>query len=284
MSLSKETIFLCLKSLIRPAVRFCLRHGITIQDITEATKVIMIQEAEIDTRKRKDKINDSRMSVMTGIHRRDVTRLRDEEFNPKESISLAARVIGHWQQNETYKGRPLSYGFDQSDFTSLCRDVSKDLHPQSIVVELLRSENAIEKDGLLYLQDKIFNPKRDIESSYHLLSNDNCDLAMAVEENIFESSEIPNLHIRTEYDKVTPAAEGEIKKWILEKGEAVQAQARTFISDKDMDINPKLANDSNKNALRVVFGTYSYIEKIDISVPEVQIKRGRGRPKKNNDQ
>ena len=95
---------------------------------------------------------DSRVSLLTGIHRLDVKRLRNEISNGDEPLlmsccSLGAQIVARWIANVEYldnKGRPLptpsarQRGGADELFQSLVCSVNKDIRPRVVLDEWLR--------------------------------------------------------------------------------------------------------------------------------------------------
>ena len=95
-----------------PLVKLLLHRGVGFQALAEALKNIFIRVAEAEFALEGKPATDSRISLLTGIHRRDVKRLRDEArarssrasappgdggiAAVKSEISLSARVIAIW--------------------------------------------------------------------------------------------------------------------------------------------------------------------------------------------
>ena len=63
-----------LRLLVKPIAKFCLRHTLSIQDLIESAKIAFIEVADAEIRKKGDKVNTSRISLVTGLHRKDVIR------------------------------------------------------------------------------------------------------------------------------------------------------------------------------------------------------------------
>lgn len=240
-----------------PVAKFCLNQAIPLQDLTECCKQAMIEIAEEKISRDGDKVTISRLSVMTGLHRRDVMRIYRQEKPKEQPLSLAARVIGQWTEDKRFttsknKARILRDG----EFSQLVSSVSKDLNPATILYELERI-GAIEKSkrGL-----KLVNTahKSDHYESLRIASKDAKDLIELVEENINSDSEDLNLHIRTEYDNILQDAIPKLRKWLLIEGSKFHAKARKQIAKYDIDINPELKGPSGS---KIILGSFSRTKK-----------------------
>ncbi|MBL7661222.1 hypothetical protein JNK13_00575 [bacterium] len=255
-----EILYLSLRNIIKPVVRFALNRSIKIQEFIELTKEAFIEVAEEELQKKEATVSNSRLAVITGMHRRDVTRLTSNQKGADEEENLLRRVIGQWQNDKRFsanaKAKTLDIEGEESDFKTLVRSVSKDLNPYTILFELERL-GAVErvKDGVKLLT-KVYAPVGDIRRSMGLLANDVSDLVTAVDENIFSKQEFPNLHITTAYDNIAEKDLAEIRRWMLAKGDALHAELREYLSKFDLDVNPKMQN-KNLGGCRVSFSTFS---------------------------
>ena len=252
----------CLRHLLRPVVKFCLRRSLSIQDLVEMAKTVFIEIAVEELKKRNKKINTSKLSVMTGLRRREVDRFYKEKPVANDRTSIITKVIGKWSQNNkfsTKKGRArvLTYEGDNSQFSKLVRSISNDIKPGTVLSELERLA-AIEKTsrGLKLIIDA-YVPKNDPEEGYNLLAMDAEDLALAVEENIFDAPKIPNLHGTTEYDNIPSRHVPALKKWLLFEGSKFHQKVRAHIAKLDKNTN-------SKGNFRVVFGSFSRISNQDM--------------------
>lgn len=232
-----------IRHLIRPAVHFCIRYGVTGQECIEALKREFISESSKEITRRDEKISSSRLSTITGFNRREVDRLCQASGGPDTSKNLIHRVVSTWQENaefitSTKKPRVLSHGTKDSDFTKLVAAVSKDLNAAAVLAELLRVRVARETSyGLVLVADN-YLPKGDPNALFTVLSQDMQDLCASVEENTLEGMDPPNLHLRTEYDRIRPEGISALKAWMLREGHDFHLRARAEMARYDQDVNP----------------------------------------------
>jgi len=258
-----ELKYRCLQQLLRPVVRFSLRHSMKVQDMLECAKACFLQIAEEEMIARSETVSISRLSVATGVHRRDVARLQGEEITERKPNNLVSKVIGQWQEDirfNTKDGKPrtLTVEGEDSEFSELVRSVSQDMNPYTVLYELERTEAVVRNSDTVVLTADVFVPKGDAEENLKILVRDTEGLMSAVEENVSSQPEIPNLHIRTEYDNVSPAHAVEIRRWLLEEGSKFHARARKYISNFDRDISPEQLKDTGE-ALRVSISSFSQV-------------------------
>lgn len=260
----KERIALrCLKTIIRPVARFCIKHSFTIKELLEGAKIAMLEVATEELEKAGEKVNISRLSVVTGIHRRDVMRLSREGDNLGESQNLISRILGQWEQDPRFLTgggvpRVLSAEGDQSEFKTLVELVSKDLNPGTVLFQLERTGLVERTSRGLKLIRKVQSLQNDIDAGYQLLAGDIEELSLAVQENLEASLPVPHLHARTEYDNIFASDLPEIRDWLLKEGTEFHERCRTFLARFDKDLNPSRNEPSGS---RVVVGTFSRVIK-----------------------
>ena len=249
----------------KPAAALCLSRGVKVQTAVEALKSAFVDAACEELAGSKRSLSVSRLAVMSGLHRRDVAR-RVEGEKPaavKYSPGLLTRVIGQWQQDRRFcsrRGRPraLSFKGGEGEFVELVKSVSKDLNPYTLLFELERTRTVERSRDRVKLITDVYVPSGDVAGGLSLLCEDSEDLMLAVGENIFSRPQVPNLHIRTQYDNVAIKDLARIKDWFLQKGAEFHDQARRFLSQFDKDLNPRLYD--KEGGARVVVGTFSRVQ------------------------
>ncbi len=242
MSLSFENMVMLLK----PIAGFSRRRAIKYQEIQEALKQALVRVAQEELETNGIAISISKLSAMTGLQRPDVVRLLAvESETPKRSI--LARVLGHWAGTRRFRdrdGRPrlLSYAGKHSDFWKLVLTVSRELNPYAVLFDLKRLGLVQEeKEGLRLISTITVDPKN-VDHSLGLLAEDVQDLVAAVEENTFASPDVPNLHLRVQYDNIPPKELQKLRRWCLEEGSKFIARAQAQFARHDRDLNESLAD------------------------------------------
>lgn len=254
---------LALLKLLGPIVDFSLRHGISIQDLIEVAKVAMVTNAAKRINDFGSRATVSRLSVATGIHRRDIKRLVTQGESAEDwDKTVCGRVLGQWEQDRrflTKSGKPaiLSYDGPQSRFHRLVRSVTRNINPLTVMQELLQM-GAVEKSprGLVYIKrgGTFGNDKL---AALDLTAQDIASLIRCVEENTSGLPELSNLHIRTEYDNIYGSRSAEIRRWVLDRGKEFHKAVRDFLATCDKDVTP---SDSDEQAgTKVVVQAFSVI-------------------------
>jgi hypothetical protein len=266
--MSEKPISQCLRYLLYPVVKFCLRHSLKLQDLLELAKLSFLEVAEEELYRQGREVSSSRLSIMTGVHRKDVVRLKHDQAPPKKGPDLITRLIGQWQSDRRFSSKRkgpkvLSYESMESDFAALVASVSREVNPYTVLFELERVGLVKRTRTGLKLKSPVYFPKGSVKEGFRLLGSDVDDLLSAVEENVLAKPKVPNLHIKTEYDNVPASIVPRIRQWFLDKGSVLQEEARKYLSQCDRDINPELPAKGGR--VRVALGTFSRVETLPVS-------------------
>jgi hypothetical protein len=176
---SKEKVLLqTLKTILKPLVRLLIQQNITYSGLQNLLKQTYVKVADDNFKLKGKRQTDSRISLLTGVHRADVKRIRSQEENEinRKAIkaSLSAQIMSIWTGHHLYlceKGIPCSlfrYKQDGSpSFEALVLSISKDKHPRSFIDEWLHQgivELSVKKNKeMISLSEKGYVPEADFE-------------------------------------------------------------------------------------------------------------------------
>lgn len=239
---------------------------------------LFVHEAEREIKNAQGEFSVSKVSVMTGLHRTEVSRLLSSDQPEKGAHDVLNRIIGLWSTSKRYRnkaGSPkaLTHEGLSSEFAELVGAVSKEITHYPVLFELERI-GAIEYRGnLVHLVTQEYTPDEDVGYGLELLSLDVADLSSAIEANLSKKYLEPSLHLRTAFDNIDPKNLGEIRRWIVKKGAEFQAVVRDYLAKLDRDI-VKPESEYAERA-RVAVTTFSYAEEIVPPKPIMPKKRGR---------
>lgn len=143
----KESTKQALASLIMPLARLMIDTGISLPDAVELLKVALVESASVEH----PNASASHVSLLTGVHRKDIKRLEHNDPAPLRSTS-AARVLTLWQIEpqftENGKPRPLARG-GENGFDALVKHAKIDAAPATVLSVLRETGNILEEDGVI---------------------------------------------------------------------------------------------------------------------------------------
>lgn len=261
---SRELVVKSLRVAFRPLVRMALKRSMKLLDLIELLKAVCVDVAVEEAQSAKLTPSASRVSVMTGVHRKDATRLLRNPLEVRETESLLAKVIGHWQSSKrftTADGRPrvLSAEGIDSEFMNLARTITNDIPPYTLLSELERS-GVVERSARGVRLVSNFLPVGDPEGALQILGEDLSDLSAAVDENVAGRANVPHLHLRTDYDNIDPRDVPKIRAFLLAEGSKFQYKVSQFLSRYDRDVQGKQGRATSGKGVRVACGAFSFVD------------------------
>lgn len=227
-----------------PVIRFLIRRGVVFQEFDRKARELFIRAATDELRKSTDKINASRLSVVTGLQRREVVKhMSPIPTAAENSISLTARVLNQWEHSKeftTKDGSPrvLRYEGARNEFAELCGSVSKAINAGTLLFEFQRTGVAKVTPHGVKLLRAVESHFDNSEKVHTMLGQDLELLLQAADENISGHDAIPNHHTRTDYDNIYLDKMEQAREWILNEGRAFHKRVREYLSQFDQDVNP----------------------------------------------
>lgn len=188
-----------LQQLLAPLARLVVAKGVPWAVLEELTKQALVQAADAAHPGLLPHRKVSRVSTATGIHRREVTRLiqvlREGRLGePPPRRSLASEVFAHWQGDPLFcdrRGRPRTLprqavADGSPSFESLAQAVTRDVHPRSLLDELVRLGLATwhEADDTVALVRDAFVPRGDAARMLQFLGANVGDHFAAAVDNV----------------------------------------------------------------------------------------------------
>jgi hypothetical protein len=265
-----------LRRLLRPLVYLLLRRGIHFPALTELLRQIYVDVAQ-DTLGTDPKARtDSRISILTGIHRKDVRRLRSElgtEPQVPVTVTLTSQIIARWLGAPDYRDEagaprilPRIAPAKGPSFEQLVRSVTTDVRPRSVLDDLLAQGAVVMEAGnSVRLDVSAFIPRAGGEEQLFYFSRNLHDHFAAAVANVLAESTAPFLDRSVHYDELTEEAAAELEA--LARTEAIKTlvafnQQAIRIADRD----DKEAAPTAKRGRRVNLGIYLYVADDDASV------------------
>ena len=126
-----------LGNLLSNLARLLVARGILFPAFAEEMKAHYVRAASDAS---EGKVTDSRLSVATGLQRRDVARLRDFQAKPPRPNHLT-RLVARWRTDPVYSKdgtpNPLPRTAPSPSFEDLAREIRRDVHPRTMLDTLL---------------------------------------------------------------------------------------------------------------------------------------------------
>lgn len=270
----EEPIDDALKRLLRPLAKLMITKGVTAPTLYGLLKEVCVEVASDDFGLDGKPPTDSRVSVLTGVHRKDVRQIRQDRRGAGQtadrSVSIMATVVGRWLAGPKTVGRdgtPKSlprHADTGPSFDALVRDVSTDVRPRTILDELVR-RGVVELDGTgdhVSLRAEAMVPRGSDDERMHFLARNVGDhLEAAVANVMSEKSTPPFLERAVFYNNLCTASVDEIeaRSRVLATEVLTKLNRLAFSRQSADNAADAFARDSTSNE-RFRFGIYFYRE------------------------
>ena len=175
---------------LQPLVRWLLRSGVGHAELANALKPVFLDEALRESRRIGARQTDSAMSLLSGLHRKDVKALSAavRQASPApERVSLPTQVVARWLATGLPDALPLANA--EPCFEALVRSVSTDVHPRAVQDELLRLGVAELDAGTIRLCQRGFLPDRQAQETRQLLASGVADHLAAGVHNLTDDGQ-----------------------------------------------------------------------------------------------
>lgn len=260
----KQRMLSALQRVLKPLIRLALAQGINYQMLLDTLKVVFVQVAEEDFKLSKREQTDSRISLLTGLHRKDVHRLRNQQDklqNQYSTVTLGSQLVGLWVSEVDFvdaSGNPkplprlASVGGELS-FDRLVARVSKDIRARPVLDEWLRIGVVhINDEDCVCLNAAAFVPSEDFDSKLFFFQQNIHDHIAATTHNLMNITP-PMLERCVYYDGLTPEAINELKVMSQSQG----MLALKSVNARAIELQAAALNSSAANQ-RFTFALYFY--------------------------
>jgi hypothetical protein len=156
--------------LMAPVARWLLRSGVPYTAFADVLKSVFVDVARAELEAAGHKATFSALSLLSGVHRKDVRKLEGEPGDaPRDAaprgVPLPSQVFTRWLTARRYRLRdgtpkPLPRSGSGTTFESLARELSQDVHPRTVLDELLRLGLVQLEGDLVVPASASFTPSR----------------------------------------------------------------------------------------------------------------------------
>jgi hypothetical protein len=257
-----------LRRVLQPLVRLMLAKGITFQYLSELLKSVYVEVAERDFRIEDKPPTDSRISLMSGVHRKDVSRLRAELQAEQPAapsvVTLGANLVAVWLGTPTYldgAGQPLALARYRSEggecsFEALVASVNSDIRSKVVLDEWLRLGIVrIDEERRVCLNADAFVPSEGFDEKAFYFGHNLHDHLAAAAHNL-QGLQPAFMDRSVHCDALQASSVQALSRQALELGmKALLALNKSAVQAEQAD-----AAAPAETAQRITFGVYFYTE------------------------
>jgi hypothetical protein len=249
MSEVSERLVWAATRVLRPIVKRLLSMGVPFGALEMRLRELFVEVAESELTLPGMRQTDSSISLVTGINRKEVKRIRTGMVRlraPRSfSVNQATSLISRWMTDtETTDrlGRPMALPYQAErgpSFMKLARKLTGDLAPGVLLNELVRSGAAELLEGdIVVLRADAYIPKAK-PSELLILGEDPAELIETILRNIFSEGSERMLQRKVYYDNLGAAGADRIRAHMRREGERFLRRINGLLSRYDRDRNPQ---------------------------------------------
>ncbi len=250
MNYTNDILFQALRSLLQPLMPLLIRRNVTLQNFIDLAKELYVRSAEEGLKHDLTKATDSHISLITGVHRKDVKKYRRKpplaDASPGH-LSHGAELLAIWIGNKKFldaHGKPLPLPYmDKKNpgfsFSAIAESISKDIRARALLNEFVRVGIAAydKAKNLVTLKADAFVNRNGADEKIYFLGRHGGDHIAAAVNNIL--SDKPRFFDRAVYyDGMTLESILDLRKTSAENAMKMilAINQRAFeLSEKDKD-------------------------------------------------
>ena len=227
-----------IQQMLLPMARLMIDHGLQLTPMVELLKKALVEEA-VGAFGLADKgSSDTRIALLTGVHRKDVKRLRGQAPTADPTppmVPVAASVVARWISEPRFLNADRSPRAlartpgkclpGEPDFTALVAEVSRDVGARAVLDELQRlGVVGVDAEGQVHLKSNAFVPQEGLRESFHFLAANVTDHLAAAVHNLSPDRTAPPMLEQSAFSQdLTAHQSGELQQLARQAwGEALQ--------------------------------------------------------------
>lgn len=248
-----------IKRVLHPLADILVRQGIPHAALAEWARECFVAAAERAGGVAGRKVSTSRISVVTGLTRKEVARIRALPRDQRGSDAAAryhrgARVITGWVRHDHYSdgaGHPLVLPLegDSPSFATLVADFAGDVPPRAVLDEL-EDVGAVRRpeEGLVELVVRAWIPRHEDAQKLEVLGLDVGGLLQTIAHNLDHSGDEARFQREVYYDNLPDEALPELRALTARHGQELLELLDRYMAAHDRDASPNLAGTGRNHA------------------------------------
>lgn len=210
-----------IRRLLRPLATAMIKVGLTFPMFNNLAREAFVEAARDDFPVDGAPPSQSRVAILSGVHRKEVRRLTeldDPMPEPPSASTLSAKVIAVWTGEAAYldadrQPRPLPRSAPEGgpSFERLVTSVSKDVRPRALLDEWLRQGMVVVRGDVVHLLRPAFLPIDGYEEKAYFFGRNLRDHIAAGAHNLADIKP-PFFDRAVYYDRLTEESIDELRQ------------------------------------------------------------------------
>lgn len=252
-------------------VRVLLRNGMSFNTFSDIAKRVFVEVGMHEFGIPGKKQTVSRVSILSGLSRKEVQRLLREQpqaagTDAQASYNRAARVIAGWVRDKDFTdaaGDPLalSQTGSRASFSLLVKRYSGDVPVRAVLDELLRV-GAVERldDDRVRLLARAYIPRTSDHDKLDILGVDVADLITTIDHNLQRGATDPHFQRKVMYDNLPEESIPGFRALSAAQAQKLLENMDEELSRHDRDMNASM---KGTGRVRAGIGIYYFEENLE---------------------
>jgi hypothetical protein len=254
---------------MRPLVRLMIRGGVSFPVLADALRALFVDVAVNELLPDSRARTDSRISLLTGVHRKEIRRLRalpvDVGKDVPAVVTLGSQIVARWLGAPAFSdadGLPLALlrvdpgrTGGPGSFDALVESVTTDVRPRAVLDDLLSHGIVwVGPDDRVRLNTDAFIPRPGGEEQLFYFARNLSDHAAAAVGNITAAGLPRFLDRSVHYDRLTAAQAGQLEAFAREAAIRVLLE----VNRRALELTELMLDEAETAQRRVNFGVYVF--------------------------
>ena len=261
-----------LARLLRPLVHLLIQSGVTFPVLADLLRGLYVDVALRDLLLDPKSRTDSRITLLTGVHRKEIRHLRQQAAVADavpSVVTLSSHIIARWLGTPVYtdaSGSPLalpraSHSAAEPSFEGLVASVTTDVRPRTVLDDWLSQDLVtLDADDRVQLNVAAFIPRPGQDEQLFYFARNLHDHVAAAVANVLAAGPAPFLDRSVHYDGLGVAAAARLEEAARKAAQRllldVNRLALELVDAQEAEAGPA----APVPARRVNLGLYLYVE------------------------
>lgn len=241
--------------ILKSLMRILYRKGIAFGEFTQLAKQAYVDVVEDELTRSGERATTTRIAVITGLTRKEVTQLRQAEITAAAPrFNRVLRVLNAWLHDEAFldsEGQPAVLAFRgiEPSFEQLVQRYSGDMSSFAMLDEMRRVKlvESLE-DGSVRLLSAVYIPDQDDETQLQLLGTDVSLLVMTIDHNLTVPSDERYYQRKVSYNNLPEEVLPAFRTFVRKDAHQLLLRFNQWLYEHDRDSNPKVEGSGRMQA------------------------------------
>lgn len=251
----QKTLHIAFYQILKSLMRILYRKGVAFGEFTQLAKQAYINVVEDELTQAGERATTTRIAVITGLTRKEVTQLRQEGLTvAPPRFNRVLRVVNAWLNDESFldsDGQPavLAFRGKEPSFEQLVQRYSGDMSSFAMLDEMRRIK-LVEtlEDNSVRLLSAVYIPDSEDEAQLQLLGTDVSLLVMTINHNLTVSPNERYYQRKVSYNNLPEEVLPAFRAFVRKDSHELLLRFNQWLYEHDRDSNPKVQGSGRMQA------------------------------------